>query len=193
MGLPLSLALGLPAAAQDGPNPGLPLLTRIKDIRALSLDDGARGYPVRIQGTVTHLDLNQRSGLILHDGESGQWLERPGQGESLAAWNNLQRADRVLVEGFTIRGGFAPNVRPERVRKLGPGSLPRPKDASYSALLTGRYDCDFVEITGVVQRAFLSDPNLHQLFADVAIEEAWCGLPSGTTSRTISRASSTPG
>ena len=56
------------------------------------------------------------------------------------------------------------------MRKLGRGSLPPAKEVSYSALLTGRYDCDFVEITGVVQRAFLSDPKTHQLFADVAIE-----------------------
>ena len=168
--LSLGLALGSTAGAEDGPDPALPLLTRIKAIRALSLDDGARGYPVRIQGAVTHFDLNQRPGLILHDGESGQWLERPRAGDSLLVWNDLERGDRVQVEGYTVRGGFAPNVRPEKVRKLGPGALPRAKDASYSALLTGRYDCDFVEITGVVQRAFFSDPQLHQLFADVAIE-----------------------
>ena len=118
---------------------------------------------------MTHLG-ESRQGLILHDGESGQWLERPRQPEGLLVWKGLELTDRVQIEGYTIRGGFAPNVRAEKVRKLGRGSLPPAKEVSYSALLTGRYDCDFVEITGVVQRAFLSDPQLHMLFADVAIE-----------------------
>ncbi len=164
------VALGPPAAAQGPKDAALPFLTRIRAIRALSLDEGARGYPVRIRGTVTHLDENMRAGLILHDGQSGQWLERPRQSEALGVWNDLKRGDRVEVEGYTVRGGFAPNLRPERLRRLGEGPMPPAKDASYSALLTGRYDCDFVEITGVVQRAFLSDPQLHILFADVAIE-----------------------
>ena len=40
-------------------------------------------------------------------------------------------------------------------------------------MLTGRHDCDYVEIVGVVQRAWLSsDPkSIHTLFADVAFEE----------------------
>ena len=168
--VPLSLALGWPAAARAASRPELPLLTRIKAIRALSLDEGERGYPVRIEGTITHFDEKQRPGLILHDGEAGQWLERPHAPESLPVWNGLALGDRVAIEGHTLRGGFAPNVRPEKVTKLGLGSLPPAKEVSYSALLTGRYDCDFVEITGVVQRAFLSDPKTHQLFADVAIE-----------------------
>ena len=97
----LSLALGSNAAAQGGPSPGLPLLTRMKAIRVLSLDEGARGYPVRIRGVVTPFDENIRAGLILHGGEYGQWLEGPRQSEALTVWNELKRGDRVEIEGFT--------------------------------------------------------------------------------------------
>ena len=39
-------------------------------------------------------------------------------------------------------------------------------------MLTGRHDCDYVEVVGVVQRAWLSsDPQMHTLFADVAFED----------------------
>ena len=39
-------------------------------------------------------------------------------------------------------------------------------------MLTGRHDCDYVEVDGVVQRTWRSsDPAMHTLFADVAFEE----------------------
>ena len=53
-------------------------------------------------------------------------------------------------------------------------------------MLTGRHDCDYVEIDGVVQRAWRSpDPNMHTLFADVAVEDGvlratfWDYTPDG--------------
>ena len=59
----------------------------------------------------------------------------------------------VEIEGRTERGGFAPNVVPKVIRRLGPASLPRPKTIAFGSMLSGRHDCDYVEITGVVQRA----------------------------------------
>ena len=71
-----------------------------------------------------------------------------------------------------MRGGFAPNVDPKIVRRLGQAPLPRPKKFAFGSMLSGRHDCDYVEITGVVQRAWLpSDPRIRTLFMDVAVEE----------------------
>ena len=80
--------------------------------------------------------------------------------------------DLIEIEGRTARGGFAPNVIPEHVRKLGRAALPQERTIAYSAMLTGRYDCDYVGVVGVVQRAWLSsDPKSRVMFADVAIED----------------------
>lgn len=159
-----------PVSAQDRPDPTLPLLTRIKQIRVLSLDEGARGYPVRIVGTVTRFEQRRRNGFIVHDGEWGQYVFPPREGDTVAGWDDLTRGDRISIEGYTARGGFAPNVLPQRIRKLGRGPLPKPKILPYSVMLTGRYDCDYAEIEGVVQRVWLSGPAPDTLFADVAIE-----------------------
>ena len=71
-----------------------------------------------------------------------------------------------------MRGGFAPNVDPKIVRRLGQAPLPRPKTIAFGSMLTGRHDCDYVEIIGVVQRAWRpSDPQIRTLFMDVAVEE----------------------
>jgi signal transduction histidine kinase len=148
----------------------LPLLTTIKAIRTLSQDEGARGYPVRVRGTVTHFDEVNSSGLVIHDGEFGQFVIEPA--EKGSSWNSLRVGDLVEIEGKTARGGFAPNVTASSARTLGRAPLPQARRLPYPALLTGRYDCDFVELEGVIQRAWLSsDPRVRTMFADVAMGE----------------------
>jgi signal transduction histidine kinase len=153
----------LSSAGEDA-GPGNAVLTRIRDIRALS-GEAAKGHAVRIRGTVTYLDEQWPSGLIVHDGDMGQFvlpqLDRPYVG--------LRVGDRVEVLGRTKPGGFAPNVSPASVRRVGRGRLPRAARLSYSALLTGRHDCEYVEISGVGQRAWFAD-STSVLFVEVAVD-----------------------
>jgi hypothetical protein len=166
----LGLAVAIPTIAETA-RPSASLLTHIRDIRALSSDEGAHGYRVRIRGTVTHFDEIGRGLLFIHDGDSGQFVELPERADLQDTWKALRRGDIVEIEGRTVRGGFAPNVQPETIRRIGRAALPEPKRLPFGPLLTGRHDCDYVEIEGVVQRVWLaSDPKMHTLFAEVAIE-----------------------
>jgi signal transduction histidine kinase len=170
----LLLAVGWPAVlfAQPGPPARLPVLTTVKAIRSLSQDQGTRGYPVRVRAIVTHVDEVAHGTLVIHDGELGQFVIPPADAATNGAWRELQRGDLVEIEGRTERGGFAPNVRPSAVRRLGRAPMPRPKHIPFTAMLTGRHDCDYVEIAGVIERAWISsDPQMHTLFVDVAYEE----------------------
>jgi signal transduction histidine kinase len=161
------------ALAQEGASGPLPVLTRIAQIRALSQDGGARGYQVQIRATVTHFDQAAGNGLVVHDGEHGQWVLVPANRATVGDWAVLQSGDLVEIEGRTVRGGFAPNVQPEKVRKLGRGMLPRARELPTSAMFTGRYDCDYVEIVGVVQRTWRASDSRETrvMFADVATED----------------------
>ncbi len=160
------------AARQAQASPALRELTRIEDIRALSQDGGALGYPVRIRGTVTHFDEWQKTTLVVHDGAFGQFVLNPVDPAKAGAWADLHTGDVVEIAGHTVRGGFAPNVVPDYVRKLARAALPAGRAIAYSAMLTGRYDCDYVDVVGVIQRAWLSsDPQSHVMFADVALED----------------------
>ena len=167
-GLLLLLAPGAVASAPA--SEGLPLLTRIRDIRALSPDDAERGYPVRIGGTITYLDERNPSGLIIHDGEAGQFVLYTYEFLRKRPPVHLRRGDIVEVEGRTTRGGFAPDVRPETLRKVGHGPLPAPRRLAHAALLSGRNDCQYVEISGVGQRAWLSAGQSDTLFLEVAVD-----------------------
>lgn len=160
-----------PAAAQPPPPRTLPVLTRLESIRQLSQDEGEKRYPVRVRGVVTHFDEIGATGLIVHDGTVGQYVMPPTAADALAVWRSLETGDDVAIEGHTIRGGFAPNIEPAVLRKLGRAPLPRAKSIPYSTLMTGRHDCDYIEIVGVVQRTFRSsDPTHHPMFADIALD-----------------------
>jgi signal transduction histidine kinase len=166
-----TVTLGSRVSAQTS-GAALPTLTTIKAIRELSQDEGARGYRVRVRAIVTHMDERGDTGLMIHDGEFGQFVIRPTDKAADRVWRDIERGDRVEIEGVTVRGGFAPNVQPTAIRRIGEAPLPKPKHIPFAAMLTGRHDCDYVEVVGVVQRAWLSsDPQMHTLFADVAFED----------------------
>ena len=150
----------------------LPVLTTIKDIRALSQDEGARGYPVSIKAVVTHVDERDDHSLILHDGKLGQFVVPPAQPATAGDWRAAKRGDLVQVDGRTVRGGFAPNIQPDMVKVVGRAALPAPKRIPFASMLTGRHDCDYIEVVGVIQRAWQSsDQQVRALFADVAFED----------------------
>jgi len=170
--LPRILAFALWAAfglaswgEAQAPRPdALPPLTTIKSIRAMSQDEAARGYPVRVRAIVTHFDEQWDTGLIVHDGEFGQYVNTPAHPERVGEWKNLQRGDVIDIEGRTVRGGFAPNIEPARIRKVARAPLPAPKTIPFTSMLTGRHDCDYIEVNGVIQRAwFASDSSNHAL------------------------------
>jgi signal transduction histidine kinase len=149
----------------------LPVLTSLESIRRLSQDESARQYPVRVRAVVTHFDETAANGLIVHDGRVGQYVLAPAGPGALAVWRSLRAGDDVEIEGKTVRGGFAPNLEVTALRKLGRGALPAARRIAYSAMLTGRHDCDYVEVEGVLQRAWRSsDPQHKPLFAEIAVD-----------------------
>ena len=160
------------AAAQPAAPAPLPMLATLRAIRVLSQDDAARGYPVHVRATVTHVDEVASGTVVIHDGALGQFVFPPAEGVSVPAWTELRRGDVVDIQGRTERGGFAPNIRPFAVQRVGRAPMPRAKQIPFAAMLTGRHDCDYVEISGVIQRAWLSsDPQVGTLFADVAYDD----------------------
>ena len=158
------------AAMAGGQATPLPVLTDIKSIRALSQAEAARGYPVRIRGVITHYDELQSNTLFIFDGTSGQFIQAPAN-SSLVAWGPIRTGDTIEVVGRTVRGGFAPNVVPDEIRDLGAIGRPAPLHVPYALLMSGRHDCEYVEVIGVIRRAWLSAGDPHIMFADLALED----------------------
>ena len=159
------------ASAQDlQPRPAAAAapLTAIKAIRTLMPDAARSNHPVLIRGTVTYINQREPAGIIVHDGQAGVFV-RYGRKFLTSELVDLRPGDVIEVEGRTTAEGFAPDVRPEHVRRIGRGPLPSPKRVSYAALSSGIFDCDYIEVIGVGQRAWLSESG-KTLFVDIAVD-----------------------
>ena len=124
----------------------LPVLTSIAQIRQLTPEQAALGYPVRLRALVTF--HNQHRDCFLMDGTEGVFLARK-HSES-----TLKPGQFVEVEGSTAPGDYAPLVKEQRVQILGAREMPAAVPASFDQLASGQMDCQFVEVQAIIRLAF---------------------------------------
>jgi signal transduction histidine kinase len=127
------------------------LLTNAAQVHALSPETASQRLPARLNGVIT---LYQRQGnaLFLQDETDGIYIQRFGPAPE------LQVGDRVVMEGESGAGDYAPVMRLRRVEKLGRSELPKPEVVTAMMLATGRYDSRRVEVRGIVRSAALASP-----------------------------------
>ncbi len=141
----------LPAESHAAQN-ALPVLTKVEQVRHLSPDEAALGYPVRLRGVVTYYG-GRGWELFVQDSTGGIYVNTGD--EQLT----LQPGDVVDVEGLTQRG-FLPEIITPKVRVLAKGDMPAPHRVSVRDLATGREDSQWVEIDGIVRSADDKDGQL---------------------------------
>lgn len=135
------LVAGLTEPNRSGP--GLPVLTSAADIRALTLAQASKGYPVHLKGVVTYFDPVAPD-MFVQDSTGGVWVD----------WNkNCPRpeiGEFINLTGFTEQTGFAPDIAKPVWQVLGRSAMPKPIRASYDALNADTYDSVWVEVDGIV-------------------------------------------
>ena len=116
---------------------------------------------VTVRGVVT---LRLGEGIVVQDDTAGIWVEvtqsrRLNLLESdVASVLSLSDGDLVEVVGLSNRGGYAPNILPVSIRKLGERPLPAPRAYDRNRFFLGLDDCLRVEASGIV-RGFREDAN----------------------------------
>ena len=160
---------GLSAYAERGRQDQLAPLTAIGAIRALTPEIAKSGRRVSVRGTVTYINEREPAGLIVHDGSAGLFVRYGPRYFLKQARVELHPGDVVEVDGYTSAEGFAPDVVPDMVRRVGRSVLPPAKRVPYASLLSGVFDCDYIEVVGVGQRAWVSESG-KTLFVDIAVE-----------------------
>jgi hypothetical protein len=141
-----SLGLVLAMAAGGAATAGTPWLTETRALRRLSAAEAAERRPVRLHAVVTyHHRFPGWNPLFVQDATGGIYVE-VSSGLELAA------GDRVVVEGVSGPGMFAPVVIEPRISIEGRGTLPTPARRTLDQLLDGSSDSLWVEIEGVVRR-----------------------------------------
>jgi hypothetical protein len=82
---------------------------------------------------------------VIHDLNDGIFVARTN-----AAFDLFQ-GQLVEVSGITGLAGYAPRVEARHIRLLGMSELPVPRRLSFDRLNSGREDCQWVEVRGVVR------------------------------------------
>lgn len=145
----------MPVALAQSTQPALPLLTRAEQIRQLTPEEAARGYPVRVRGVIT--DDVPSPDFFVQDATAGIYVEG-----SLSPRFNHRWGDLVEVEGITGPGKFAPVIREQKTRVLGKGTLPPTHIYPFSELADGQLDSQWAAVRGIVRSVSVDRTSWHE-------------------------------
>jgi two-component system, cell cycle sensor histidine kinase and response regulator CckA len=113
--------LAMSGGVEIAPMPHAPTITRAQSIRLLTAEECASRRRVRLTGVVTFVNHTTIDDFFIQDDSAGIYVSPSG------LTDGLKLGDRVVVEGFTDPGDFAPCVVPTNVTKLESGvKLPVP-------------------------------------------------------------------
>ena len=140
----LLLLFGVIYASAQSTTASLPVLTHADQVRHLSAEEAALGYPVRIRGVVT--DDVPSPDFFVQDSTAGIYVEGSTSPSFGHHWGDL-----VELEGVTGPGKFAPVIREQKIRVLGRGQLPQAQVYPFIELAAGQQDSQWVQVRGIVR------------------------------------------
>jgi PAS domain S-box-containing protein len=121
-------------------------VTGIRQIYERLAKNPGQGFPVRIHGVITFIDLGLSS-FYLQDGPDAILVE--GQYQAGLAPRLHQEGLYIELEGEVDPNQAMVNAT-SSVKVLGKGRLPTPRQCSWEALMSGKEDRQWVQVEGVV-------------------------------------------
>ncbi|HWY29398.1 MAG TPA: HAMP domain-containing sensor histidine kinase, partial [Candidatus Acidoferrum sp.] len=134
------------AAIPTAANTNLSELTRVVQVRNLTVSEAVRGHAVRVTGVLTYNDPVS-SNQFIQDDSGGIFVDL--KRKKFDALPEVRQMVEIL--GFSGPGDYAPVIEAEQVRVLGESPFPRPKITTVQALMTGSEDSQWVTLSGVVR------------------------------------------
>lgn len=99
----------------------------------------------KTSGIINHIS-DRQSEIAIQDGTAAIWMpmhvNRP---------RDLKLGQKVEVGGYLQKGKFAPDFVVQTLTVTGEPGLPEAEKVTGSELLSGSYDCRFVEVSGIVR------------------------------------------
>lgn len=141
----LACLLGLSCHAWAGSGHGNgAVLTTVAQIHGLTREEAAKGLPVMLDAVVTYYESDNFV-FFAHDATGDIYLWTKSN------WH-LHPGDRVLIHGVTSPS-YKTFVVTEDILKIGTSPLPQAAPATFSELLGGSFDCEYVKVRGTVLSA----------------------------------------
>ncbi len=120
------------------------ILTTAAEVRALSAEDAAKHYAVKLHGVVTFYDEALFS-RFFQDQTAGIYFME------LTNIPPLVAGQEVELSGVTGPGEYAPVIVPTSISVIGEGKMPAPNPVSLEQLVSGHEDSQLVEFSGNVR------------------------------------------
>jgi len=143
------------------PGPGLPLLTRVNQVKRLSPDEAGRRYPVRIRGAVNIYSAGEQR-LFLQDSTGGIYVTLRG-----STIPQLSQGTQVEIEGVSNPGDFAPSIQQASMRVLFPGPLFPALEISDTADLTAPQENLWARVRGIARKTMILPSSAVQVDLEV--------------------------
>ena len=129
---------------RQAPDPALPVMTSVAQIRKLGNEGARKAYPVQLTAILT----------AIHPLKSWYYAQSEGVGIYVDATDQdvsqLRPGQKVLLEGLTSAGGFAPIICHPKLTVLGENALPPAMTVDPELAPSGAYIGTWVEMEGVV-------------------------------------------
>ena len=138
----------------------LPTLTRIDQIRQLTLGQAKRGYPVRLRAVVTYYssqgfdfstqestEASPTPDMFIQDSTAGIWVNTPVGGSP------AQAGQLIEIEGVSEAPDFAPQIGKPHWKVIGRAPMPVARRTSFERMASTMEDSQWVEIEGTVRSA----------------------------------------
>jgi PAS domain S-box-containing protein len=122
----------------------VPAVTSIADLRALSHEEAAWGYPVEVKAVVTFADEHWRTFFIQEDGGAGCYVYRTNQSPV------LQPGQWIELKGRTVPG-YMNAIAERSVTVSGTRPLPEANPATIEELISGVEDSQRVRVRTVIR------------------------------------------
>lgn len=124
-------------------------LVHARAVHSLPPDQATSKYPVHLRAVLTYYDpyIDPRRGAIFVCDRSGCVFVSIPHRPILA----LHSGDMVEITGVTGPGDYASIVEASEIRVAGKSRLPTPLKVNSEDLFSGRYDCDWIEVQGLVR------------------------------------------
>jgi PAS domain S-box-containing protein len=132
----------------------LPVMTSIAQVRELSNEGAGKAYPVHLIATLTAVHP-RRSWYFAQSDGLGIYIDATDQ--DISAWHPGQK---VLVDGLTSSGAFAPIIYHPKLTLLGENALPPAIAVDPELAPAGAYIGTWVEMEGVVHLNESTDDDL---------------------------------
>lgn len=115
----------------------------MRSLRRAQVD---KGLPVHLTGLVT-VPSTYKTSFFFMDGTAGISVDRADGG------NAMQPGQRVIIDGYSAPGLFAPVVIARRLQVLGKQPLPIPREVNPEVLLGGHQDSQWITLRGLIRTA----------------------------------------